>query len=223
MNIHLSASMMCANYANLEHEVRNLENAGIDSFHIDLMDGRFVDNFGMGYQDMEYIRKATYTPLEAHLMLEDPHDYFGMLLPMGFDAIYIHPEAERNTAGALEKIDKAGIIPGIAINPGTSIEQVRELLHTARRVMVLCINPGHAGRTHLPYVDDKIKRLVDIKDKYCFEVFIDGSCTDERISFFSEMGVEGYVLGTATLFGEDKPDYRTTVQKLRAQCGKELK
>ncbi len=216
MSICLSASMMCANYANLEKEVRDLEQSGIDSFHIDLMDGKFVDNFGMGYQDMEYIRSATKKPMEAHLMLEDPHTYFEILLPMGFDAIYIHPEAERNPAGALEKIEKAGVIPGIAINPGTSIERIQELLHPAQRIMVLCINPGHAGRKHLPYVDDKIKRLAEIKDRYDFEIYIDGSCTFDRIQAFAKLGVTGYILGTATLFGKDKLAYKETIDNLRS-------
>ncbi|MGE5475140.1 MAG: ribulose-phosphate 3-epimerase [Bacteroidales bacterium] len=212
--VEFSASMMCANYANLQREVTELEAAGIDSFHIDLMDGRFVDNFGMGYQDMTFIRSATAKPMEAHLMLEDPHTYLDIIAPMNFSTVYIHPEADKNPAGALEKLEKMGITPGISLNPGTAIEQVAELLHPARKVMVMCVNPGHAGRTVLPYVDLKIERLLDMKEKYDFEIILDGGCTPERIRKFSAMGVDAFVLGTATLFGKDRR-YSEILPRLR--------
>ena len=215
MSVILSASMMCANYANLENEINQLETADIDSFHIDLMDGRFVDNFGMGYQDMEYILGTATKPAEAHLMVEDPHTYFDMLLPMGFDTIYIHAEAERNIAGALEKIENAGVTPGLAINPGTSISTIEELLYPTKKLMVLCINPGHYGRVHLPYVDKKIRELLPLKKKYDFQIFLDGSCAPQRIVNFAKDGVDGFILGTAALFGKDKPNYKDSIENLR--------
>ncbi|MDE6139133.1 MAG: hypothetical protein K2F57_06650, partial [Candidatus Gastranaerophilales bacterium] len=91
MRIELSASMMCANYANLEKEVTELENAGIDSFHIDIMDGSFVDNFGMGYQDMAFIKQLTNKTVDAHLMVRKPYNYLDILFRLGIDIIYIHP------------------------------------------------------------------------------------------------------------------------------------
>ena len=203
MNIELSASMMCANYANLEKEVTELENAGIDSFHIDIMDGSFVDNFGMGYQDMAFIKQLTNKTVDAHLMVRKPYNYLDILFRLGIDIIYIHPEVDPDPATTIEKIHNAGAIAGIAINPGTSLSSIEELLNTVDRVLVLGVNPGHAGRKYLPYVDDKIQRLLMLKNRYNFEIFLDGAVTKERIQFWNPRGVKGFILGTATLFRKD--------------------
>ena len=124
--VELMASMMCADYRNLEKEVRNLEDAGIDSFHIDIMDGRYVQNYAMSLNDLRCIRNLTDKPLDVHLMIEHPIntvDLFINSLRKG-DTIYIHPEAEYHPSTTLQKIINAGITPGIAINPGTSAETV---------------------------------------------------------------------------------------------------
>ena len=203
MDIELSASMMCANYANLEKEVYELEQAGIDSFHIDIMDGSFVDNFGMGYQDMAFIKKATTKKVDAHLMVRKPYNYLDILFKLGIDIIYIHPEVDSDPATTIEKIHRAGAIAGIAINPGTSIPSIEELLNTVDRVLVLGVNPGHAGRQYLDYVDKKIEKLLKLREEYNFDIVLDGAVTPERIEKWSTLGVKGYILGTATLFRKD--------------------
>lgn len=104
MSYEFSASMMCANYANLGNEVKLLEQGGIDSYHIDIMDGQFVDNFGMGYQDIEFIRSATKKPLEAHLMINNPERYFDILTKIGLDVAYIHPESTHEPEIAIEEL-----------------------------------------------------------------------------------------------------------------------
>lgn len=203
MKLELSASMMCANYANLEHEIRELESAGIDSFHIDIMDGSFVDNFGMGYQDMAFIKNNTTKTVDAHLMVKNPYNYLDILFKLGIDIIYIHPEVDPDPATTIEKIKNAGAQAGIAINPGTSISSIEELLNTADRVLVLGVNPGHAGRKYLDYVDKKIHKLLHLKHIYEFEIILDGAVTADRIEKWYQLGVNGYILGTATLFRKD--------------------
>ena len=134
MGFELTASMMCANYGSLEQEVRNLETGGIDSFHIDIMDGRYVPNFAMSLNDMAYIASATTKPLDVHLMIEHPNnniEIFLRKLRRG-DTVYIHPEAEYHPSTTLQKIINAGMIPGIAINPGTSIENPQKELPCRR-------------------------------------------------------------------------------------------
>ena len=199
-----TASMMCAQYDCLNREVKDLESAGIDSFHIDIMAGEFVDNFGLGYQDMKYITDTTTKEVDVHLMVSKPHNYLGMLYEIGVDAVYIHPESDSDPATPLEKIKNHGIIPGIAINPGTSIPYVEELLNTADRVLILGVNPGHAGRSYLTYVDNKIERFLELKGKYNFEIWLDGAVTAERVKKWSSVGVDGFVLGTSCLFGKNK-------------------
>ena len=142
MNFKLTASMMCADYRNLEKEVRSIDEGGIDSFHIDIMDGRYVPNFAMSLNDMKCIRSLTDKPLDVHLMIEHPNNSVKLFtdnLRKG-DTVYIHPEAEYHPSTTLQKIIDAGMIPGIAINPGTSIETVYEMLRIVKKVLVMAVN-----------------------------------------------------------------------------------
>lgn len=205
MGIKYCASMMCADYACLRDEVGKLEEGGIDSFHIDMMDGQFVPNFGMGLQDLSYIRSATKKPLDVHLMIKKPDRYLHLFTERHVDVIYIHPEADYHPSTTLQHIIEAGITPGIAINPGTSIESVLELLYIVDRVLVMSVNPGNAGQIYLPYVGQKVEKLLAIKDKYNVEVYWDGACGMDKIEAFAPHGVGGFVLGTTVLFGKGRP------------------
>lgn len=216
MEFELTASMMCANYGHLAREVKDLEQGGIDSFHIDIMDGRFVPNFAMSLNDMSYIAGATTKPLDVHLMIEHPTnriDLFIKHLRKG-DTIYIHPEAEYHPSTTLQRIIDAGMIPGIAINPGTSVETVLEMLRIVKKVLVMSVNPGNAGQMYLPYVGKKITKLLSMKEDMDFELYWDGACSAEKILEFAPKGVKGFVLGTTLLFGKDKP-YGETLQNIR--------
>lgn len=217
MNFELTASMMCANYGNLEKEVKDLEQGGIDSFHIDIMDGRYVPNFAMSLNDMRYIRSATNLPLDVHLMVEHPSntiDIFIRNLRKG-DTIYIHPEAEYHPSTTLQKIINAGMIPGIAINPGTSVENVYEMLRIVDKILVMSVNPGNAGQMYLPYVGQKYERLLELKDDMNFEVYWDGACSADKILEFAPKGVKGFVLGTTLLFGKNRA-YGDILKDIRA-------
>lgn len=216
MQLELTASMMCANYGNLEREVRDLEKGGIDSFHIDIMDGRYVPNFAMSLNDMRYIAGATEKPLDVHLMIEHPNSRIGLFinyLRKG-DTIYIHPEAEYHPSTTLQAIIDAGMIPGIAINPGTSVENIMEMLRIVKKVLVMSVNPGNAGQMYLPYVGKKITKLLSIKEDMDFELYWDGACSADRILEFAPKGVKGFVLGTTLLFGKDK-SYSETLRNIR--------
>ena len=127
MDFELMASMMCADYSRLGEEVKALEEGGIDSFHIDIMDGRYVQNFAMSLNDLKCIRSLTDKPLDVHLMVEHPINTIDLFINnlRKKDTIYIHPEAEYHPSTTLQRIIDAGITPGIAINPGTSIEELR--------------------------------------------------------------------------------------------------
>lgn len=216
MKFELMASMMCANYGNLEKEVRDLEQAGIDSFHIDIMDGRYVPNFAMSLNDMAYIRSATELPLDVHLMLEHPNNniqLFTEKLRPG-DTIYIHPEAEYHPSTTLQKIINAGLTPGIAINPGTSVETVLEMLRIVKKVLVMAVNPGNAGQMFMPYVGKKIMKLLSLKDEMDFEIYWDGACGEDKIRTFAPRGIKGFVLGTTLLFGKEE-SYSDAIKRLR--------
>ncbi len=212
----LTASMMCADYGHLAEEVRNLEDAGIDSFHIDIMDGRYVSNFAMSLYDMAYIAKASQRPLDVHLMIEHPRNnidlFIGKLRPG--DTVYIHPEAEYHPAATVQKIIDAKMHPGIAINPGTSVESIKEMLRIVDKVLVMAVNPGNASQMFLPYVGEKIERLLELKKLMGFKLFWDGACGEERMLEYAPRGFDGFVLGTTLLFGK-KTDYKTIISSVR--------
>ncbi|MDD6069223.1 MAG: ribulose-phosphate 3-epimerase [Clostridiales bacterium] len=216
MQFELMASMMCANYCNLEKEVHELEQGGIDSFHIDIMDGRYVPNFAMSLNDMAYIRSATKLPLDVHLMIEHPNNMIELFLShlRRGDTVYIHPEAEYHPSTTLQKIINAGMIPGIAINPGTSIETIMEMLRIVKKVLVMSVNPGNAGQMYLPYVGKKITKLLALKDEMDIEIYWDGACSSDKILEYAPKGVSGFVLGTTLLFGQKKP-YGEVIKDIR--------
>ena len=216
MQFELMASMMCANYGNLEKEVRELEEGGIDSFHIDIMDGRYVPNYAMSLNDMRYIAGTTSKPLDVHLMVEHPNTRIGLFLDnlRQGDTIYIHLEAEYHPSTTLQAIINAGMVPGIAINPGTSVETVLEMLRIVKKVLVMSVNPGNAGQMFLPYVGKKITKLLSLKEDMEFEIYWDGACSADRILEYAPKGVQGFVLGTTLLFGKERP-YGETLQNIR--------
>ncbi len=212
----LMASMMCANYANLANEVQELDAGGIDSFHIDIMDGRFVPNFAMSLNDMVAIRSLTERPLDVHLMVEHPVntvDIFLRHLRAG-DTVYIHPEAEYHPSTTLQKIINAGMVPGIAINPGTSVETVYEMLRIVKKVLIMSVNPGNAGQMFLPYVGEKITKLLKIKDSMGVDLYWDGACSADKVLAYAPLGFKGFVLGTTLLFGKGKP-YGEILREIR--------
>ncbi len=214
----LMASMMCADYANLGKEVRALDKGGIDSFHIDIMDGRYVPNFAMSLNDLRCIRSLTKKPLDVHLMVEHPLntiELFTSELNPG-DTIYIHPEAEYHPSTTLQKVINAGITPGIAVNPGTSVETISMMLSIVKKVLVMSVNPGNAGQMFLPYVRDKYEKLIRYKEELSldFDIYWDGACGEDKIKEYAPLGVRGFVLGTTLLFGKGE-DYGDTLSKIR--------
>ncbi len=216
MKFELMASMMCADYGNLAKEVKDLEEGGIDSFHIDIMDGRYVPNYAMSLNDMKYIASATKKPLDVHLMIEHPNNTVQLFLNelREGDTVYIHPEAEYHPSTTLQKIIDSGMVPGIAINPGTSVETVMEMLQIVRKVLVMSVNPGNAGQMYMPYVRKKYEKLAQMKDEMGFEIYWDGACTADKIAEFAPMGVKGFVLGTNLLFDKNR-SYKDILSDIR--------
>lgn len=212
--ILLCPSMMCANFSNLKEEVESLDHAGADIFHMDIMDGSFVPNFGMGLQDFELVRNTTKKLVDVHLMIDNPCQYVEKFADMGADIIYIHPEADKQPARTLDLIRNKGKKAGIAINPGTSVESVQELFPLIDYLMVMTVNPGFAGQKYLDYVTSKIKKINVVKEQFQFDIMVDGAISPEKIQTLRELGVKGFILGTSALFGKEE-SYEQLIQTLK--------
>ena len=210
----LCPSMMCADYGCLKEEIIALDQAGVDIFHCDVMDGSFVPNMTMGIMDIKTIRKYTNKMVDVHLMIENPASKIDLFIEAGVDLIYIHPEAERYVIKTLAYIKSKEILAGIAINPDTSIETISEMLNLVDYVMVMSVNPGFAGQAFIDFTKEKIKRLVALKKEHPFKIIVDGAMSFEKIKEMNELGVDGCILGTSALFGKDR-DYAITIERLR--------
>lgn len=210
----LCPSMMCADFSCLKDEVQSLEEAGCDIFHIDIMDGAFVPNFGMGLQDVQCITRLSSRPVDAHLMIEHPENYLELFASLGVDILYIHPETTRQPASALQKMRSLGVKPGIAVTPHVSAESLEPLLGLVDYVLVMTVNPGFSGQSFLEFCGGKTEKFIGFRQKYHFQLLMDGACSPERIVRYSRAGVDGFVLGTSALFGKPQ-SYREILRDLR--------
>ncbi|PMD72195.1 ribulose-phosphate 3-epimerase [Companilactobacillus nuruki] len=207
-------SLMCADFTNIKSEVNELDQAGTDIFHMDVMDGAFVPNMALGLEDYKAVRSLTKLPMDVHLMVNNPQNIVPIFEKLGANIIYIHPDTDPMPSRTIDEIKTNGIHPGIAINPGTSIETIKELLPLVDYVLVMTVNPGFSGQSYLEYVNDKIKHLAELKNKYDFNLMVDGAISPEKIKLLSDLGVDGFIVGTSSLFGKDKT-YKEIIKELK--------
>ncbi|MCL2456814.1 MAG: ribulose-phosphate 3-epimerase [Defluviitaleaceae bacterium] len=200
MKIH--PSLLCADHANLAEDLKRLARAGADFLHMDVMDGNFVPNFGLGSETFLAAKKFSDIPIDAHLMIKNPARHVKLFRELGAEIICVHPEADSQIAATLALIRKVGAIPGIALNPGTSVETVREILPLCKHVLVMTVNPGFAGQAFLEFTVEKIKTLGELSKQIGFSLCVDGNINADRVKQLQPLGVTNFVIGTA-LFRED--------------------
>ncbi|MBE6862644.1 MAG: ribulose-phosphate 3-epimerase [Ruminococcus sp.] len=153
----ISASVLSADMANLESEVRKLEENGIDMLHFDVMDGVFVNNISFGLPLLESIRKVTDMTLDVHLMITEPHRYAERFVKSGADILTFHIEAESNVLETIKSIKATGIKAAVSIKPATPAESVFEYLPYVDMVLVMTVEPGFGGQSFIPEMAEKVR------------------------------------------------------------------
>lgn len=220
------SKILCPSILNLpidhiREEVEKLDATNMDIYHIDLMDGNFVHNFGMSVRELEMIRRITdqrgHKLVDCHMMVSQPHRYIEKVAEAGADIIYIHPESELIPSATLELIQSCNKKTGLILNPCTSLESVKDMLPITDYVMIMAVNPGFAGRAFLPYTRQKFIELDQYREEHqlSYHLLLDGGATREVISdLYHNCGVEGFVLGKQELFFQ-QDDYETCMNRIR--------
>ncbi|WP_153720470.1 ribulose-phosphate 3-epimerase [Sporosarcina cascadiensis] len=204
--IKIAPSILAADFAKLGEEVKEVEKAGAELIHIDVMDGHFVPNITMGPIVVEALRPLTDLPLDVHLMIENPDDYIESFAKAGADYITVHVEACRHLHRTLQLIKSAGAKPGVVLNPHTPVEQIMHVLEDVEMVLFMTVNPGFGGQSFIHSVIPKVKQLSDIiKERgLSIEIEIDGGINEETIKPCVEAGATIFVAGSAIYNQEDR-------------------
>ncbi|PID17025.1 ribulose-phosphate 3-epimerase [Sporosarcina sp. P34] len=204
--IKIAPSILAADFAKLGEEVNEVEKAGAELIHIDVMDGHFVPNITMGPIVVEALRPLTELPLDVHLMIENPDAYIEDFATAGADYITVHVEACPHLHRTLQLIKSTGAKPGVVLNPHTPIEQILHVLEEIDMVLFMTVNPGFGGQSFIHSVLPKVKQLSDIikERNLSIEIEIDGGINEETIKPCVEAGATIFVAGSAIYGKEDR-------------------
>lgn len=213
-----SPSLMCANFDNLKAEALSLEAAGATRLHLDVMDGQYVPNFALGLGDLKSICRTTSLVTELHLMIMEPHRHIKLFADAGVDIIYFHPDSDSDPKAVIQQIREAKREPGIVINPEAHIENYQEFFELVDHVLVMAVKPGYAGHKYLSGVGKKLEKLIELKSKFNLEIIVDGACSIERMKKWSQRDIDGFVLGTSSLFGH-LGTYKEIIDNIKRECG----
>ena len=215
-SIKISPSILSADFSKLGNEIKDLEKAGADLIHIDVMDGHFVPNITIGPEVIHKLRKYTSLPLDVHLMISPVNNFIKNFAEAGADIITIHPEATNNLISSIEKIKSYNKKIGISLNPETSVDDVLPVLNLIDLVLVMSVNPGFEGQKFIENTLNKVKLLrqeIDNK-KLNTQIEMDGGINFENSKKVIQAGVNILVSGT-TIFKENGGNLKKNIQLLR--------
>ena len=212
----IAPSILSADYANFESELKKLEATGAEYVHIDIMDGHFVPNISFGAGVVASMRPHSRLVFDCHLMVSNPEHHIEEFARAGADIISIHAEATPHIHGALQKIRTAGVKASVVINPGTPVEVVKNVLNLVDQVLVMTVNPGFGGQAFLPETMDKVRELVVLREvnQLDFDIEVDGGIDDETIGIAKEAGANVFVAGSYVFKGDVAHQVQTLKEAL---------
>lgn len=214
----ISPSVMCIDMLDFENQIKSLDAAGVDYYHIDIMDGHYVPNFALSTYTMQDIARVSKTPMDVHLMVTNPDQYIEVFAKAGAEIITPHIEALLHPIRTLKFIRSLGKKAGIAINPATDISSIEYMLDYLDMVCVMTVDPGFAGQTLIPSTVNKItalRKMFDAAGKQ-IDIMVDGQVKEETAPMLTAAGANVLVLGSSGLFKFKPSEYKEVVEKYKS-------